>query len=53
VESATVTDSDGSVIELAKLRDDGSYTDSAAEVGDDEGETAEQPAREEAQEPTA
>jgi trigger factor len=53
VESATVTDSNGSVIELAKLRDDGSYADSDAELGDDEGETAEQPAGEEAEEPSA
>ena len=38
VESATVTDSNGSVIELARLRDDGSYADSEAEPADEEGE---------------
>jgi trigger factor len=53
VESATVTDSNGSLIELAKLQDDGSYADSDAEPGDDEGETAEQPAGEEAEAPSA
>jgi trigger factor len=53
VEAATVTDSNGSVIELARLQDDGGYADADAEVGDDEGATAERAAGEEAEEPTA
>jgi trigger factor len=52
VESATVTDSDGSVLELAKLREDGSYAEPEAEAVDDEGE-AEEPTGEEAKEPIA
>jgi trigger factor len=52
VEAATVTDSNGSVLELAKLRDDGSYTDPEAEAVADEGE-AEEPTRGEAKEPIA
>jgi trigger factor len=47
VESATVTDSDGSVIELAKLQEDGIYVDSAAQPEDLDGEGAEEPTGEE------
>jgi trigger factor len=44
VESATVTDSDGAVIELAKLREDGSYADADDEPTEEvEGEAVEQP----------
>jgi trigger factor len=44
VESATVTDSDGAVIELAKLREDGSYADAEDEpTGEVEGVAVEQP----------
>ena len=53
VESATVTDSDGAVIELAKLRDDGSYADSVAEPAVGEDEAAEEPVGEKAAEPSA
>ena len=53
VESATVIDSNGSVIELAKLRDDGSYAESEAEPADEVSEMAEQPTGEEAEESSA
>jgi trigger factor len=44
VESATVTDSDGAVIELAKLREDGSYADAEDEPTEEvEGVAVEQP----------
>jgi trigger factor len=44
VESATVTDSDGAVIELAKLREDGSYADAEDEPTEEvEGVPVEQP----------
>ena len=36
VESATVTDSDGSVVPLANLHEDGSYTEEEAEAGGDD-----------------
>ena len=61
VESATVTDSNGSVLELAKLLEDGSYADAEAEAAEDDGEAetaeddgeAEEPTGEEAKEPIA
>jgi trigger factor len=49
VESATVTDSNGSVIELAKLQEDGTYADSAAQPEDLDGEAAEEPTGEQDQ----
>ena len=49
VESATVTDSDGSVVELAKLQEDGTYADSEAQPEDIDGEAAEEPTGEQAQ----
>ena len=45
VESATVTDSNGSVVPLAKLHEDGSYAEQEAEVaGDDVADDAEESA---------
>ena len=45
VESATVTDSDGSVVELAKLQEDGTYAEAEAQpAGDLAEEAEEQPA---------
>ncbi|HET9777756.1 MAG TPA: trigger factor, partial [Propionibacteriaceae bacterium] len=49
VESATVTDSSGSVIELAKLYEDGTYADSDAQPEDLEGEAAEESTEEQVQ----
>jgi trigger factor len=49
VESATVTDSNGSVVELAKLQEDGSYADSEALPQDLDGEPAAEPTGEQAQ----
>jgi len=46
VESATVTDSDGSVLPLARLHEDGSYGESQPEPADDlDTEPVEQPAK--------
>jgi trigger factor len=53
VESATVTDSNGSVVELAKLQEDGTYADSEPQSSDVEGEVAEEPTDEQAQAPGA
>jgi trigger factor len=54
VESATVTDSDGSVVELAQLQEDGTYTDSEITPADDVAEeAAEQPAPDPARTPSA
>jgi trigger factor len=53
VESATVTDSDGSVVELAKLHEDGTYADSEAQTDDDAADEAvEQPVLDPAQGPS-
>ena len=49
VESATVTDSDGSVIELAKLQEDGTYADSEALPQGLDSEPAVEPTGEQAQ----
>src|SRR5215207_4385259 len=49
VESATVTDSNGSVIELAKLQEDGTYADSDAQPEDLDAEAAEEPTGEQVQ----
>ena len=46
VESATVTDSNGSVIELAKLQEDGTYSDSVAQPEDLDAEATEEPTSE-------
>jgi trigger factor len=46
VESATVTDSNGSVIELAKLQEDGTYADSDAQPEDLDAEATEEPTSE-------
>jgi trigger factor len=53
VESATVTDSDGSAVELATLQEDGTYADAEAQPADHgvAEETAEEPAAEPAQVP--
>jgi trigger factor len=49
VEAATVTDSNGSVVELAELQEDGTYADSDAVKPDDlEGESVEEPTGEQA-----
>ena len=53
VESATVTDSNGSVVELAQLQEDGTYADPEAHPEDVEGEIAEEPTDEKAQAPGA
>ena len=54
VESATVTDSNGSVIELAKLQEDGTYADSEVIPADNAvEEAAEEPALDPAQAPSA
>ena len=54
VESATVTDSDGSVVELAKLQEDGTYVEPEAQPAEDVAdETAEQPVSDPAQAPSA
>ena len=49
VESATVTDSNGSVVELAKLQGDGSYVDTDAQPEVIEAEAAEEPTSKKAQ----
>jgi trigger factor len=48
VESATVTDSNGSVVELAELQEDGTYADAEPQSSDVEGEVAEEPTDEQA-----
>ena len=53
VESATVTDSNGSVVELAKLHEDGTYGDSDAQPEEVDGEAAEEPPAEPAQNPSS
>jgi trigger factor len=56
VESATVTDSDGSVVPLASLQEDGSYDESPAEpepADDLDGDPTEQPVEEQASAPSA
>jgi trigger factor len=53
VESATVTDSHGSLVELAKLHEDGTYGDSEAQPEDVDGEAAEEPTAEPAQNPSS
>jgi len=53
VESATVTDSNGSVVELGKLQDDGTYADADTQPTDVDHEVVEQPATDqEAQAPS-
>jgi trigger factor len=52
VESATVTDSDGSVIPLASLQEDGSYVE-AEPVDDGDAESAEEPTADVEAEPAA
>jgi trigger factor len=53
VESATVTDSNGSVVELAKLHEDGTYGDPEVQPEDVAGEVAEEPTAEPAQNPSS
>jgi trigger factor len=53
VESATVTDSNGSVVELAKLQEDGTYAESEPQSSDVEREVAEEPTDEQAPAPGA
>jgi trigger factor len=53
VESATVTDSNGSVVELAKLQEDGTYVESEPQSSEVEGEVAEELTDEQAPAPGA
>jgi trigger factor len=53
VESATVTESNGTVVELAKLQEDGTYADSEPQSSDVEGEVAEESTDEQTQAPGA
>jgi trigger factor len=53
VESATVTDSDGSVVPLANLQEDGTYADSEDQPEDVDDEVAEKPTGEKAQAPSS